>query len=163
MDSTKINIVLRISIIIIALCGVAMCAFWYPFSVSLTTMGTVNAAPTLEQNIQIWAQLSFYWLVSIPCFFVLVLMWYFTTALKKEGFFSNKVIKIIRIEILTLLVDVVIFLIGNIVFVILGWNDFAIIYFLITVIGLVVVGLLYVFINIIKKGIEMQEEIEGTI
>ena len=163
MDSTKINIVLRISIIIIALCGVAMCAFWYPFSVSLTTMDTVNAAPTLEQNIQIWAQLSFYWLVSIPCFFVLVLMWYLTTALKKEGFFSNKVIKIIRIEILTLLVDVVIFLIGNIVFVILGWNDFAIIYFLITVIGLVVVGLLYVFINIIKKGIEMQEEIEGTI
>lgn len=163
MDSTKINIVLRISIIIIALCGVAMCAFWYPFSVSLTTIGTVNATPTLEQNIKIWAQLSFYWITSIPCFFVLVLMWFITIIFKKEGFFSGRVIKIARIEILTLLVDLAIFLIGNIVFVILGWNNFAIIYFLITVIGLVVVGLLCLFINIIKKGIQMQEEIEGTI
>ena len=163
MNSNKITIVLRISIIIIALCGAVMCAFWYPFSISLTAIGVTNATPTLEQIIKFWVQLVFYWLVSIPCFFILALLWYMSVIFKKEGFFSEKIIKATKIEIITLLIDLAIFLIGNIVFAILGWNDFAIIYYLITVIGLVVVGLFYVFIYIIKKGIQMKEEIEGTI
>lgn len=163
MNSNKITIVLRISIIIIALCGSVMCAFWYPFSISLTAIGVTNVTPTLEQTIKFWVQLVFYWFVSIPCFFILALLWYMSVIFNKEGFFSKKIIKATKIEIITLLIDLAIFLIGNIVFVILGWNDFAIIYYLITVIGLVVVGLFYVFIYIIKKGIQMKEEIEGTI
>lgn len=163
MNSNKITIVLRISIIIIALCGAVMCAFWYPFSISLTAIGVTNATPTLEQTIKFWVQLVFYWFVSIPCFFILALLWYMSVIFNKEGFFSEKIIKATKIEIITLLIDLAIFLIGNIVFAILGWNDFAIIYYLITVIGLVVVGFFYVFIYIIKKGIQMKEEIEGTI
>ena len=71
--------------------------------------------------------------------------------------------EIMKRIIFILLIDLFIFLIGNVVFLLLKWNDFAIIYFMITVLGLVFICFLYVGIIIIKKGIELKEDLEGTI
>lgn len=163
MNAKRINTIFRITIIAIGLCGLSICAFWYPYSISLTTMGVINATPTAEQSIRIWIQLVFYWIVSVPCFLILFFAWKISSALDKEELFSNKIVDLIKLKIVILLIDLLVFLIGNIIFVFLKWNDFAIIYFMITVIGLVVVGLLWVALYVLKKGIEMQEEIEGTI
>ena len=157
MNAKRITIIFRIAIIAIGLCGLLICAFWYPFSISLTTMGTSTAAPTTEQNIRIWVQLVFYWAVSVPCFLILVFAWRISSAIKKEELFSNKIVRLINQEISIMLIDLFVFLIGNIVFVLLKWNDFAIIYFMIIVIGLVVISCLWIALYVIKRGIEMQE------
>lgn len=163
MNAKKITLIFRIAIIAIGICGLLICALWYPFSISLTTMGTSNATPTAEQSVRIWVQLVFYWVVSVPCFLILVFTWKVSSALKKEELFSKKIVRLINLEISTLLIDLLVFLIGNIVFILLKWNDFAIVYFMITIIGLVVVSFFWIALYVIKRGIEMQEEIEGTI
>lgn len=163
MNTKRITIIFRIAIIAIGLCGLLICALWYPFSISLTTMGISTATPTTEQSIRIWTQLVFYWAVSVPCFLILIFTWKVSSALKKGELFSNKIVRLINLEISMLLIDLLVFLIGNIVFILLKWNDFAIVYFMITVIGLVVVSLFWIALYVIKRGIEMQEEIEGTI
>lgn len=163
MNTKKITLIFRIAIIAIGICGLLICALWYPFSISLTTMGTSNATPTAEQSVRIWVQLAFYWIVSVPCFLILFFTWKISSAISKEELFSNKIVELIKLDIIILLIDLLVFLIGNIVFVLFKWNDFAIVYFMITVVGLVVVSLFWIALYVIKRGIEMQEEIEGTI
>lgn len=163
MKTSKLSVVVKGSIIAFGLCGLVMCLLWYPFSISLSTMGVVAATPTLEQNVQMWTQLLFYWGVSIPCFIVLAIAWRISTAIKKDEVFSSKVAKQIKKCTIILLVDVIIFFIGNIVFMLLGWNDFAFIYFIIAVIGIVVVSVLSVVSHYVTKAAILQEETEGTI
>ena len=56
-----------------------------------------------------------------------------------------------------------VFLIGNVVFLILGWNDFALIYFILFVIGLGLTILIMFFENYLKKSVKMQENREVLI
>ena len=66
MNAVKLSLLLKCAIIALGLCGVLICAAWYPFSISLSVMGVVPAEPTISQSIEMWPQLSFYWAVSIP-------------------------------------------------------------------------------------------------
>lgn len=163
MTSKSLFFWVRCSIVIVALCGLTVCAFWYPFSISLSVMGVVDAVPTVAQNVQMWTQLVFYWLVSLPCFVILVLAWLMTNLMKKEKFFNEKNIKLANISAIILFADLAAFLIGNVVFLILGWNDYAIIYFMLFAIGLGVALLIKVFEQYMKKAVQMQEETEGLI
>lgn len=158
MKSSLIAVLVRVVIILFAVCGVVVCAFWYPFSISLSVMGIVDAVPTIAQNVQMWTQISFYWLVSLPCFAILVLVWMMTNSIKKEAFFNCRNIKLTKISAVILFADLAVFLIGNVVFLILGWNDFAIIYFTLFAIGLGVAILFKVFEQYLKKVVKMKEE-----
>ena len=163
MEINKITLLFRVSLIIVAVFGILICALWYPFTISLTSFGIVDYSPTVEQVTRFWVTLSFYWVVSVPCFVVLFILWKISIYLKKNDFFTNNVVVLMKRIVFILLIDLFIFLIGNVVFLLLKWNDFAIIYFMITVLGLVVICFLYVGIIIIKKGIELKEDLEGTI
>ena len=163
MKINKITLLFRVSLIIVAVFGILICALWYPFTISLTSFGIVDYSPTVEQVTRFWVTLSFYWVVSVPCFVVLFILWKISIYLKKNDFFTNNVVVLMKRIIFILLIDLFIFLIGNVVFLLLKWNDFAIIYFMITVLGLVFICFLYVGIIIIKKEIELKEDLEGTI
>lgn len=163
MKNSLIAVLVRVVIVVIAACGLAVCAFWYPFSISLSVMGVVDAVPTVAQNVQMWTQLVFYWLVSLPCFGILVLAWLMTNSMKKEAFFNERNVKLAKISALILFVDLLAFLIGNVVFLILGWNDYAIIYFILFAIGLGGAILVKVFEQYMKKAVQMQEDTEGLI
>ena len=163
MKNSLIALFVRLIIIFIAACGLAICVFWYPFSISLSVMGLADSVPTFEQNIEMWTQLIFYYLVSLPCFIILFLAWLITCSMKKGAFFSGKNIKIIKLSALILFVDLMVFLIGNVVFLILGWNDFALIYFILFVIGLGLTILIMFFENYLKKSVKMQENREVLI
>ena len=51
MKNSLIALFVRLIIIFIAACGLAICVFWYPFSISLSVMGLADSVPTFEQNI----------------------------------------------------------------------------------------------------------------
>lgn len=163
MNTVKLSLVVKGAIIALGVCGLFMCVVWYPFSISLSTMGVVSAKPSLSQSVELWTQLAFYWAVSVPCFIVLIFAWKITGAIRNDEVFSYKVVNIIKKSATLLVIDIVVFLIGNIVFLALGWNDFAICYFIIAVIGLVVVSILLVLSHFVIKAIELKEETEGLI
>lgn len=163
MTNKYLATVSRCCIVIIALCGLAVCAFWYPFSISLTTVGVVPAQPTLEQNIEFWTQLAFYWLTSAPCFVILLFMWIVTNNILRNKFFSKQTTQIIKNCVLILSIDLAVFFVGNVLFSILQWNDFAILYFIIALIGLALVGFAVVMYHYVLQAVTLKEEMELTV
>jgi hypothetical protein len=150
----------RCAIIAMAICGVCVCAFWYPFSISLTTDGLQE---TGTQAGVFWVQLIFYWLISLPCFAVLCIGWKITSALKEERLFVVENATLVKTAVHILFVDIAVFLVGNVVFLALGWNDFVFLYLFFAIIGLVVAVFLAILSHYLYKAAELQEENEGTI
>lgn len=164
MKHSALSLIVKADIIIIGICGILMCAVWYPFSISLTAIGFLrDATPTASETIEFWTQLSFYWLTSLPCFVILVIAWTVSSEIKKDNALSEAVMKKVRTQGMILLADLAVFLVGNIVFMLLGWNDFAVIYYIFTAVGLVFASGLYVLWHYIKVGVGLKEETEGLI
>ena len=153
----------RFSIVIIALCGLTVCALWYPYSFSLIKIGLLGSELSELTSIQSWGLLSFYWAVSIPCFVILIIAWKISVYIKTEQLFTIKVANMIKLCALILLIDLGIFLIGNIIFLLLKINDFAIIYFFLIIGGLVLSILLSVLSYYVAKGAELKEIGDGTV
>lgn len=153
----------RCSIVIIALCGLTVCALWYPYSFSLIKIGLTNSKLSELTTIQSWGLLSFYWAVSIPCFAILIIAWKISAHIKTEQLFTSKVAKMIKLCALILLIDLGAFFIGNIIFLLLKINDFTIIYFFLIIGGLVLSVFLSVLSHYVAKAAELQEISDGTV
>ena len=153
----------RCAIVIIALCGITVCALWYPYSFSIINIDLTATDLSELTTVQGWGLLSFYWAVSIPCFAILIIAWKISASIKTEQLFTNKSAKMIKICALILLVDSSVFLIGNVVFLLLKMNDFAIIYFFLIMGGLVLSVLLSALSHYVAKAAELQELSDGTV
>lgn len=151
------------SIITFSLIGIIICGFWYPFSISLTTIGITDTAPTSQQIVRFWVQLIFYWVVSVPCFFVLILFWKISTAIRYDSVFDNRVSNQIKRCAIILFSDVVVFFVGNSIFAIWKWNSFLLVHFIIGIIGLLFAGFLVILSYYVKKAANLQEMVDGTI
>lgn len=163
MTTKSILLWVRCSIVIIALCGLTVCALWYPYSFSLIKVGLINSKLSELTAAQSWGLLSFYWAVSIPCFAILIIAWKISTHIKTEQLFTSKVAKMIKLCALMLLIDLSVFCMGNIIFLLLKMNDFAIIYFFLMIGGLVLSVFLSVLSHYVAKAAELQEISDGTI
>ncbi|OQC09839.1 MAG: hypothetical protein BWX74_00850 [Tenericutes bacterium ADurb.Bin087] len=163
MNTKKIAALIRFAIAFIFLCGIVMVFVWYPLTVSITIVGPVPVEPTLEQNIQGYTQLAFYWLTSLPCFIILGIVWKITINIKQNDGFTSKDVKLLNKANLLLLIDLPIFLIGNLIFMFLKLNFFVIFHFFIVVVGLIVVAFIWIAALLIEKNVELQAETEGTI
>lgn len=153
MKTDKLSVLLKGGIIVFGICGLLMCVLWYPYTVSLTA----------ENSVEKWIQLIFYWLVSIPCFVILVFAWRITGSIKTDEVFTKKTAKCIKLCMFILFMDVCVFFIGNVVFMILGWSKLAFVNLMLAAIGLVVTSVLLVACHYVEKGANLQEEVEGTI
>ena len=164
MKNLALSVFIKYAIIVFALLGFLMCAQWYPLSISLTTVGLVDPNPlTAERSIQFWSQLLFYWLTSLPCFFILAIWWKIAQAIKNDCFFTHKVCKILNISAVILLVDLLLFLLGNLLLFLLGLNVFWIMYLFIFALGLAIVGVITTISFFTKKATIMQEDLDGTV
>ncbi|MDE6276227.1 MAG: hypothetical protein K2M75_06805 [Clostridia bacterium] len=154
MDDKKVSWILRSAIILVGIFGVAVCAFWWPFSISLTAVGIAQDNPpiTSAQSIEFWVQFVFYQLVSLPCFAILVLAWLVTNRIYAGEFLHLSTFKLIKTASLILFIDLVVYFIGNLVFTFLKWNDFAIIYYFLGAIGVAVALCMSVIAHFIKKS-----------
>lgn len=144
MKTSLLIVLCRISLVFVLLVGLCICFWWYPFSISLTTIGLVSGESSSSipvdqsQYVAFWTQLVFVWLTSLPCFAVLFLLYRSTIYAKSGSFFSHKNANTFKIISLILLVDSVIYIVGNIVFMFLKLNPFAIVYYVIGTLGIII-------------------------
>lgn len=153
----------RAALLLLAVLGLLFCAIWYPFSVSLSGGMWWGHVPTREENIRMWTQLLFYWLSSVPCFVLLGILWRVSGTMRTETLFCEQNVRRLRTSCIILAADEGLFLAGNILFFVWGWNDFAIVYFAFAGGGLAVLAGLSVAARYLKKAAELQEEVAGTV
>ncbi|MDE5766731.1 MAG: DUF2975 domain-containing protein, partial [Clostridia bacterium] len=115
------------------------------------------------QKAELWIQLAFYWAASVPCFVILVYYWKITNHINRDNAFSFDVAKLLKITTIILAVDLIIFFVGNGVFFVLDINDFALVNYVIAVIGAFVAALNGVLSHFAKEAAVLKEENEGTI
>ena len=158
MKNKATLLIFRIGIILFALVGIVLCAFYYPFIIGVTSRTTLPDM-TDSVNVEFYAQLIFYWLASLPCFAILVIAWHISSSIKSNDMFSLKNVRLLKLSATILLADLCAFLIGNLFFFFLGYNDFAVVYFLISVIGLAIAALLFVASHYVEKATAMKTEV----
>ncbi len=125
MRSNIIILLMRMALVFVFFIGIIICTFWYPFTITISTVSLLDyneSEITLQQNIELYTQLIFYWTISLPCFVILIMGFIDTGYTKKYGTFNIKSANILFKMALILSVSSVIFIIGNIIFMLLGWN-----------------------------------------
>lgn len=163
MSSRSLCFWIRCSIIAIAVCTIILCAVWYPASFSLINVGFIPAISLKLNAAQIWSMLAFLWLCSLPCFFILIIFWKISTAIKKEELFTMSSAKRIKLCAVVFFIDLAVFFIGNLIFLLLGINGFAFFHFALFVGGAVLGIFASALSHYVAKAAELQEENEGTI
>lgn len=149
---TSINtILIRTALVFIFLIGIVICLYWYPLSITISTgipiLDYDESVITLQENVEFYTQLFFYWAVSLPCFAV-VLMGFIETVRAKNGRSANIFFK----SALILFISSVVFIIGNLIFMILGRNMFAGLYFIVGGMGMVLSAGLYTIHKYLSRG-----------
>ncbi|MBQ0091886.1 MAG: DUF2975 domain-containing protein [Clostridiales bacterium] len=154
----------QISIAFLFFVGICICLFWYPLSISFSTLRFVSGESSSSvlvdqiQTIAFWSQLIFAWIASVPCFVALVLGFRATIYAKGDEFFSKKNAKIFKIISVMLFIDSVLFIIGNIVFMFLKWNPFALIYYVIGALGIIFALASCFTYRYLEKAASLKEE-----
>ena len=128
MSKRSLSVLSKITIIVIAICGLCICGFVYPFLVSLNGLGKGS-------ELIMWCELIFYWSSSLPCFAILVLAWKVASTFKTELFTANNA-KLFKASAILLMADAIYFLIGNLFFAFIGYNPFAILFFFLVITAL---------------------------
>lgn len=135
------SICIWVTCIIIGLIGLVFCGFIYPFGTMLSTLGFMDieyATPT--QDVWFYSELIFYWVVSLPCFVVLVLMIIFSVFVWKGKWCCAKARKLLKTCAWILLIDTIVYLIGNLILDYFNQNDFFKVYYgyyVVTVLGFI--------------------------
>ncbi|MDR1094033.1 MAG: DUF2975 domain-containing protein [Clostridiales bacterium] len=155
MSSKSLCFWVRCAIGMIAVCGLCVCAAWYPLGTSFSAL--------VASDLAAWCMLAFFWLTSLPCFFILVLSWKISAAIKTGDFFTARVAKLIKSSALILFIDLGAFFIGNLVFALLQVNVWALAYFFLTIAGLVTAIFMSVLSHYVAKAAELRDLNEGTI
>ena len=154
MKSNSI-LLIRIALVFVFLIGSVICIYWYPLSITLSTgIAVLDYDPTEitpQENIEFFSQLFFYWIISLPCF-VLVLMGFVNTEYaKKYGRFNIKSAKLLFKMAWILFISSFVFLVGNLIFMFLGWNKFPLLYCIIGGFGMFISAGLYAAHRYIAK------------
>ena len=135
---------LEMALGLIAVFGLFMCLAWYPFSTAVN-MGYI--IPDAIVNVgAYYAILSFYILVSIPCFIIVAMM---SQALRQYYRHEDRgaMRRCITKSAYILGIDTVIFLIGNIILHALELNVYVIIYYAFVAVSAMLLGMARYAIN----------------
>ena len=170
MDRKKENkliaLCIRLSIIVIALVGLALCIFWYPFRISFTAVGAPSGErvdPTGAQLVEYWVQLIFFWLASLPCFVILVYGWLISGNVRRDRVFTSDTAGKLKTASKILFIDSLIYLAAQLVFTLLRWNPLAPILAVVCVIGLILSFVLFLAGRYVGEAAKIKEENEGSI
>lgn len=155
MSKKSLYYLVKSAIIIVALCGLCICGCLYPFLVSLNGLDRGSEAV-------MWSQLIFYWLTSIPCFIILGIAWNIASSIKAE-LFTHRNAKLLKNSAIILFVDSIVFFIGNFVFMLIGYNPFAIAFFMLVIIALIASLALAVVGHYVTRATTIREENESYV
>ena len=73
MNEKRLAFLMRAAIILIGVCGTLFCVFWLPISFGERDLTAFSWQEL--QKVENWTQYTFHWVVSVPCFWLLVLAW----------------------------------------------------------------------------------------
>lgn len=155
----KLSNLLRIMIVGMALCGIVIYLFAFPY----IGKSLVGMYPEFENRF--WPWLIFLWMTGIPCYIVLVQIWKVTDTIKKDKVFVSENVKRISLISKLALFDSTFFLLGNIVLLLLSMNHPSIVILSlgISFIGYSISIVSYAFANFVNKAVVLQEESDLTI
>lgn len=150
---------MRCMIVAMAICGLAICILWIPIGVE-----HIGAEKQLDlQSIELWVQMAFFWVVAMPCFWILKVAWDITIEMKRERLFTlQNAVRIKKIA-KVLMIDIIVFLAGNFIFFILEWHKHMALYCLVGLMGFVLVVCFWSLSHYLLRAAELQEENEGII
>ena len=160
MNEKKLTILMRVAILLIGLCGVAICLFWLPMS---SGKGAATFSWDELQKVQVWTQYAFQWLISLPCFWLLITAWKITGDMQRGRLFTEENVRLVKKSTVILLVDILLYLAGNIIFAVLGWNEWFILQLFAAIVGLIIAILLFILSQYLMKAAVLQEESDLTV
>ena len=163
MKRSLVSMVAKVLIIAFAFIGLYACTIWYPITILSETLFEMPQVASAEQKACAIIQLVFYLSVSVPCFIILAYAWKITRAIKNDTVFTLETANSVKKCTAILLIDDIFFIIGNTVFMLLGWNKYVLYYFVLAAIGMVASTALYVLFYYITEAAELKEEIDLTI
>lgn len=159
MKKSLISTLAKISIIAFAFIGLYACAIWYPVTNLPDLLFGTNHSITYDGIIRF----IFYISTSVPCFVILFYAWKISRAIKNDTIFTYDTANIIKKCTIILLIDDILFTVGNSVFLLLGWSEYVFYYFILAAIGLVASCMLYLMFYYVNEAAELKEEIDLTI
>ena len=154
----------RIALVFVLIVGVGICLWWYPFSISLTTVGVVSgesgSSVPVDSNqlLAFWTQLIFAWLVSVPCFAVVFFLLKSTSFARHDCFFSYRNANFYKIVSIIIFSDSIILITGHMIFMFLKWNPFAILYYVIGILGLILALFSFFIYRYLEKATRLKED-----
>ncbi|MDR2569082.1 MAG: DUF2975 domain-containing protein, partial [Oscillospiraceae bacterium] len=107
----------------------------------------------------------FLWAAAAPCFLFLALIWKLSTVIKREQVFTYKTAQLVKTYALILSGDVIFFVMGNIVFLLLDMNHPVVLLLsvIIAIFGLALAVLVATLSRYLTKAAALQEEVNCTI
>ena len=159
MSSKTLCRLVRFATISTAFCGLIILLYVVP----AWGQSLITANPHLQSWYYPW--LIFAWLISLPCFLILALVWKVSAAVKREQVFTMTTAKDIQTAAIVLFADVGLFFAGNILLMILNLSDPGTLFvsLLIGIFGIALALLASVLSRYISKAAVLQQESDGTI
>ena len=125
-----VTVCLWLLCIVIGVIGLVICVLIYPFGTILSTLGFMNIEYTTPtQDGWFYSTLIFYWVVSLPCFVVLVFMMIFSVLVWKGKWYCIKARKLLKTCVWILSIDTLVYFIGNLLLDYFNQNDFFKVYY----------------------------------
>lgn len=161
MSEKRLTLLMRIVIVLVGLCGVLVCLFWVPISIGGWFIKEISWKDL--QTTEFWLQYAFQWLISMPCFWLLIMAWKITLDMCEGRLFVAKNALLIKRATSILIVDILVFLIGNVVFAVLGWNGLLPLYIFAAVVGIIFAFSLFILSQYVMQAAALQEECDLTV
>ena len=159
MSSKTLGNLMRVCVISIAICGLFLCLYVIPH----WGKSIITSYP--EFSSWFWPWLIFAWLVALPCFAVLVLVWRIAGAVLNETVFTLLTAKWMKMVSVLLLTDAGILFSGNIIYLFLRMNHPSVVIF--SMMGDIFIVALALFAaalsRYITKASILQEETDGLV
>lgn len=152
---------MKAAIVLIALCGGAICAVWFPYSV-LSSLSLAGEAGNWFWT-QFVCELCFFYAAAAPCYIILVQLWKVSELIADGKLFSLPSAMCFAKSAKILLFDLLFFLAGNTVLFVLGKTVWFWVHVFLCVCGCAVALLFFVISQCLREGAVLQEESDGTI
>ena len=160
MNEKGLTNLMRLAIFLIGACGTMICLFWLPMS---SGKGLAVFSWIELKKLEIWTQYVFQWLISLPCFWLLIMAWKVTSDMQKGKLFTEQNVRLIKNATVILLVNILLYLAGNVTFAALGWNKWLILQLFAVIVGSIIAILLFIFSQYLLKAAGLQEECDLTV
>lgn len=154
--------IMKFAIVLIALCGAAITAGWFPYAAYVAVSRVATAWESMFTLLYV-IEVCFFVASALPCFYILINLWRTSRLVAFGRLFSADAVAYFSHSAKILFCDIIFFFVGNLIFFFIGANFWVWLYIFIDVCGLAVALLFYIISKCLDRAKILQEESDGTI